>query len=98
MSDSINIMKEIIDNPRKLEQIARIAFDNVDTDKSGEIDENELKSVMRQIAGNMGTEPPSSEDVEEVMEYLDTDHSGKIDFSEFKVLIKDVLTNLSKEV
>lgn len=52
---------------------------------------------MAQISSDMGAEPPSKEDVKEVLEHLDTDHSGKIDFAEFKVLIKDVLTAMCEE-
>ena len=96
-SNSSNTIKEIIDNPQKLDQVARVAFDSVDTDHSGQIDESELQTVMKQIAGDMGAEPPSAEDVKEVMEHLDTDHSGKIDFAEFKVLIKDVLSAMLDE-
>ena len=90
-------IKDIINNEKKLNEVARVAFDSVDTDHSGQIDESELQTVMKQIAGDMGAEPPSAEDVKEVMEHLDTDHSGKIDFSEFKVLIKDVLSAMLDE-
>lgn len=84
-------IKEIINNEKKLSEVAKVAFDSVDTDKSGQIDEEELQKVMAQISADMGAEPPSKEDVKEVLEHLDTDHSGKIDFDEFKILIKDVL-------
>ena len=96
-SNSTATIKDIINNPNKLDQVAKVAFDSVDTDRSGQIDENELQSVMKQIAGDMGAEPPSPADVKEVMEHLDTDHSGKIDFSEFKVLIKDVLAAMIED-
>ena len=84
-------IKDILSNDKKLKQVAKVAFDSVDTDKSGQIDEQELEKVMAQIASDMGADPPSKEDVKEVLEHLDTDHSGKIDFDEFKVLIIDVL-------
>ena len=52
---------------------------------------------MIQISQDMGAEPPSKEDVKEVLEHLDTDHSGKIDFEEFSQLIKDVLNAMIEE-
>ena len=52
---------------------------------------------MQQISSDMGAEPPSKEDVKEVLEHLDTDHSGKIDFNEFSVLIKDVLNAMIED-
>jgi Ca2+-binding EF-hand superfamily protein len=84
-------IKDILNNDKKFTEVARVAFDSVDTDKSGQIDGNELEKVMVQIAADMGADPPSKEDVMEVLEHLDADKSGKIDFEEFKVLIKDVL-------
>ena len=88
MTESI---KEIINNEQKLKQVARAAFDSVDTDKSGQIDQAELTKVMEQISGDLGVDPPSQEEVKEVLTHLDKDKSGKIDFNEFVVLIKDVL-------
>ena len=90
-------IKEIINNEAKLKEVARVAFDSVDTDKSGQIDQNELAKVMEQISGDIGVEPPSAEEVKEVLQHLDTDKSGKIDFNEFLVLIKDVLTAMVSE-
>ena len=87
----VKAIEEILSNETKFTEVARVAFDSVDTDKSGQIDSDELQQVMIQIANDMGAEPPTSDDVKEVMEHLDVDGSGKIDFDEFKVLIKDVL-------
>ncbi len=49
---------------------------------------------MAQISSDMGAEPPTKEDVKEVLEHLDSDHSGKIEFKEFKELIIDILKAL----
>ena len=88
MSEGI---KAILNDESKLKEVARVAFDSVDTDKSGQIDQEELTKVMAQISGDIGAEPPTKEEVAEVLKHLDTDKSGKIDFNEFLVLIKDVL-------
>jgi Ca2+-binding EF-hand superfamily protein len=84
-------IKDILANEKKFTEVAKVAFDSVDTDKSGQIDGAELEKVMVQIATDMGAEAPTKEDVQEVLQHLDTDNSGKISFDEFKVLIKDVL-------
>lgn len=52
---------------------------------------------MVQIANDMGAEPPTKDDVIEVLEHLDSDKSGKISFDEFKVLIRDVLEAMLDE-
>ena len=88
MSESI---KEILNNEAKLKQVAKVAFESVDTDKSGYIDQAELAVVMEQISGDLGVAPPSKDEVKEVLNHLDSDKSGKIDFNEFIILIKDVL-------
>ena len=88
MTESI---KEIINNEQKLKQVARAAFDSVDTDKSGQIDQSELTKVLEQISGDLEVDPPTQEEVKEVLTHLDKDKSGKIDFNEFVVLIKDIL-------
>ena len=49
---------------------------------------------MIKIAKEMGTIPPSKEDIQEIFDNIDTDHSGEIDFNEFKTLIKNVLTGI----
>ena len=90
-------IKEILNNENKLKEVARVAFESVDTDKSGQIDQNELSKVMAQISGDIGAEPPTAEEVQEVLTHLDTDKSGKIDFNEFLVLIKDVLKAMISE-
>ena len=79
---------------KKFNDVAKVAFDSVDTDKSGLIDEEELTKVMAQISSDMDTEPPSKEDVKKVLQHLDSDHSGKIDCDEFKILIREVLSAL----
>jgi len=90
-------IKDILQSEKKFTEVARVAFDSVDTDKSGQIDALELEKVMVQIATDMGAELPTKEDVIEVLAHLDTDKSGKISFEEFKVLIRDVLNAMLEE-
>ena len=89
-------IKDIINDEAKLREVARVAFDSVDTDKSGQIDNTELSKVMEGISKDLGVSPPSQAEVNEVLKHLDTDGSGKVEFDEFVVLIKDVLTAMSE--
>ncbi len=91
MSAKPKEIKAILKNEQSFLQVAKAAFDSVDTDKSGQIDANELEKVLCQISADMNAEAPTKEDVDEVLNELDTDKSGKISFDEFKVLMKDVL-------
>ena len=94
MTDSI---KDILNSDSKLMEVAKAAFESVDTDKSGEIDLPELEQVMAQLAHEMGADLPSADDVKAVFEFLDADGSGTIDFKEFSRLIKDLLIEISLE-
>ena len=91
-------VKQILASEEKLNDVARAAFDSVNTNKTGEINYSELEAVMIQVSKDLGTKPPTSEDGMEVFNHLDIDKSGKIDFSEFKVLIKDVLNAMVKKL
>jgi len=84
-------LKDILNNDKKFNDLAKSAFDSVDTDRSGQIDAEELEKVMKMMANDMSYDPPSTDEILEVFNNLDTDNSGKIDFLEFKTLIKDVL-------
>ena len=86
--------KDILKKNDKFLKIAKAAFDNVDTDGSGEIDSDEFGKIMNKISNQMGTTPPLREDIKEMFDSIDTDHSGEIDFNEFQVLIKNVLISM----
>ena len=91
MSDFIN---EIVKDENLIKKIAKRAFDHVDIDNNGKIDEKELKNILAQISIEMGAEPPTEEDVKEVLQYSDKDISGGIELEEFIDIIKDVLRSL----
>lgn len=90
-------IKNILSNDNKFDKVAKMAFESVDLDKSGEIDCKELEKIMVIIASDMGAEPPSNEDVKLILDHLDKDHSGKIDYIEFKTLIRDLLESMLDE-
>ena len=84
----------IIKDDKKLMEITKTVFDEVNKDCTGEIDKAELWYVMTCIAEQASIEPPKDAQVDEVFKALDTDHSGTIDVKEFKFLMKEVLKAL----
>lgn len=90
-------IKDILSNESKFNEVSKVAFDSVDTDKSGQIDASELEQVMIQMATDMGADPPTKEDVMQILDHLDEDKSGKVNFDEFKVLIRNVLEAMLAE-
>ena len=87
----------IVKDNEILKKITNVAFNSVDTDKSKLINLQELKKVMAQISCEMGAEPPTEEDVKEVLKQLDKDHNGELDVNEFELLIENILSALAKE-
>ena len=87
-------IEHIINDEELLKEISDIAFQSVDTDGSGHINDKELDKIMAQIASDMGAEPPTKENVKEVLKDLDKDGSGEIEPEEFTKLIRNILTAL----
>ncbi|KAL4442569.1 hypothetical protein ABPG74_006975 [Tetrahymena malaccensis] len=91
-----NLVSDILNNEDKLNKVAKVAFDAVDTDGSGQINQSELKQVMDQITRNIGAQPPTQEEIDQVLKNLDTDGDGSVSFQEFKVLIKNILEAINE--
>jgi Ca2+-binding EF-hand superfamily protein len=91
MTTTVKDIKETLSNSKKFMEVAKAAFDSVDSDRSSSIDVTELEKVMKQIAHDFKSDPPSKDEVAEMFERLDADESGKISFDEFLILIRDVL-------
>jgi Ca2+-binding EF-hand superfamily protein len=68
-----------------------------DKDSSGQINYEELYSILYTISTDIGANPPSKEDAKEIVVHLDTDRSGTISLTEFKILIKDILKTMTSD-
>ena len=98
MDEEENVYKEILKDENKFDVLSELAFEAVDKDKSGKIDQSELEKIMAQICMEMGAEIPSKEDVQEVLNHLDKDHGGDIDKKEFKAFIRDILIGMVEDI
>jgi len=94
----VEVIKEILADEKKLNEVVKVAFDSVNSDKTGEINHSQFEAVMIQVSKDLGTEPPSSEEVNEVIKHLDTNKDGFISLDEFKVLIIDILNSMIKQL
>ena len=88
-------IKSILNDDRKLDRIAKVAFKSVDKDGSGLIDIKELENVMKSIAIDLRLNNPSHQDIKDVFDMLDEDNSGNISYKEFKFLIQCLLESIS---
>ena len=87
-------IRKILNDEKKLNRIAKVAFKSVDKDGSGLIDLKEMELVMLAIAKDLRMAPPTKNDIREVFTMLDEDKSGNITLNELKILIKCVLESL----
>ena len=71
----------------KIKIISDIAFDAVDLDGSGDLDQEELHMIMEEVSKQMGVTPPSQEDLALILKELDESNDGKIDKEEFHDLV-----------
>jgi hypothetical protein len=61
-----------------LSRVVRDLFDQVDTDKSGQLDEGEVRDLVQALGQNM-----SNAEVRQAMAQMDPDQNGFVSFSEF---------------
>ena len=90
-------IQEILADREKVMEVTKAVFDEVDTDKSGAIDKNELKEALYKVARDAEMPPPSQSEVDGILKALDTDQNGTISLSEFQVLIYEVLVALASQ-
>ena len=89
--------KQILEDEGKVDEIVKVAFENVNTNNSGAIDKGQLETVMNQIFNDLSNELPTKKEVDEVFNYLDSNKKGSLNPEDFKVLIKDILKSLIEE-
>jgi len=84
-------LKEIINDEKRLNELADKAFDTVDSDNSGLLTEDELFLVLNQICEDLGLDEITVPETYEILEMTDNDKSGKLDKKEFRELFKLLL-------
>jgi Ca2+-binding EF-hand superfamily protein len=84
-------LRFILKNEKELKKVARMAFNVVDKDRSGQVTYEELESLMVDVATKVGCQKPSKDEVIEALKTMDTDNDGHISIQEFTVLIKEIL-------
>ena len=76
--------------------MTNMAFDAIDTDKSGEIEKDELKETLIEIAKEIGIPVPSENDVLIVLYELDQDGDDKVNRDEFEYMLVKVLEKMAE--
>lgn len=74
-----------------------MAFDAVDDDGSGQLNQEELGAIMSTVALKMGVTPPTTADLSIILEELDDDFDGQVSKEEFLSLIMLVTEKMIEE-
>ena len=90
-------IKDILNNPELLDKVAKLAFQQVDTDKSGFVTRDELAVLMTKIASDCKIATPSPAEVDNAMKAIDANGDGQISCDEFKVLVVAILTAVASQ-
>ena len=67
----LDTLHQILEMRDKIKIISDMAFDAVDEDMSGELDLDELGKVLRSVAKEMRLNPPTDNDIIQVLAELD---------------------------
>lgn len=81
----------IMNNKEGFERVAKKGYEEVDKNKNGSLDFNEIKSILVNFSQRSGLMPPTNAEVEQVYKQLDMDKNGKVDFNEFKLFFRKFL-------
>lgn len=86
-----NFKRKILTDEEFLNSVVSKAFSKVDKDNSGEIDFNEFKLLILEVANQGNIDMPPNKDIRTIFNSLDTDGSGEIGIEEFKYLILRII-------
>ncbi len=68
----------------------RQAYDKVDIDHKGDLDENQVEAAIEHFCDITGLVLPNEDVLQKAFIKFDADHSGKLDFNEFFELLKNI--------
>ena len=91
-------VKNLLDDEEKYTNLTGDIFDKYDKDKSGYIEQTELKEVINDLASKLNQETNIPEDVvKKALDQMDIDEDGKISRTEFcntsRVKLLQILNN-----
>lgn len=92
---SKKLAQSYLKDEKKLNELAKLAFEGSDTDHSGFIEIGEMKAIIKSMCAEIGMNPPKDKDIQNMISHLDLNNNNKLEFEEFKMFIIDILKSSS---
>jgi Ca2+-binding EF-hand superfamily protein len=89
-----SVLQALLGNEEEITKLTNQAFDETDTDHSGEVSLDEFFVAFGDALKSLGLPVPSREQSLEVFNSLDTDKSGRLDRQEFRAFVVQVLQSM----
>jgi Ca2+-binding EF-hand superfamily protein len=93
MSETIRML---LSDDQALLEASKPAFQALDNDGSGYIDEKELFNAMTSMANEAGISVPTLEQLQQAMQAIDRNRDGKVSLDEFLELMRQTLRDMLK--
>jgi Ca2+-binding EF-hand superfamily protein len=90
----VSWLQYALSDPASLDGFAKDIFNQVDADKSGQLEFHEVQNFMKVFLTSLGGFPPSNEEIHAMFLKYDTDGSGKLSYIESLEMAKDILKAL----
>jgi Ca2+-binding protein (EF-Hand superfamily) len=96
MSDQTKQIKELLMDKERFKAMCKSIFDEMDKDKGGSIDINELEAALIKMSKKNGVPAPSKKDIQDTMKIFDKSKDGKIQLDEFIQVTKESYEKMVK--
>ena len=80
-----------------IELVASMAFDAIDVNGDKALQEDEIATVLRDVALELKVPPPSDAEVSSILEAFDENDDKEVSKSEFNQMIMRVLTKMRED-
>lgn len=84
-------LQDFLSDQAQVDQIAKGAFEKIDKDSRGYLDESQIELVLNGITTQFNAPAPTKDQVQQAMTGIDTDKDGRVSYAEFKTLLVEVL-------
>ena len=94
MSESVDELIEMLNDPVKFEENCKKVFNEIDKNNNGKIEKSEIHKHLNELHQYLLGDNVEEVESQNLFESLDTDKNGVIDYNEFKPYFKTMLEKM----